>query len=120
MKRRRLHKGILFALLGISVFCGTLFGGLFAILHSPSLLSRIARTFGFDVSAQTISISPNFSGSISGLSVKSLRDDGVTLVATKVTAKNSLDMVLRGQIASLVLQNPKLTFRIDKNREGTS
>jgi len=117
MKKRKL---IVFALLGILACCGAVFGAVFAVLHSPSLLNRAASAFGYEVSAQTISISPSLSGSISRLSIKSLRNDGLTLVASNVTAKNTLDMVLRGEIESLVLQNPKLTFRIDKEKGGTA
>ena len=120
MERRRLHKGICFALIGIVVCCGILFGGLFVVLHSPSLLNRLARKFGYEVTAHAISISPNLSGSISGLSLKGLGDEGLTLVASQVTAKNSLDMILRGEIESLVLQGPKLTYRIDMNSQGTT
>lgn len=115
MKLRTPHKVILLALLSIIAGCGVVLGALFAVLHSPSLLNRLARTFGYEVSAQTISLSPGLSGSISGLSVKGLGEAGLTLVASKVTAKNSLDMMLRGVVESLVLQNPKLTFRIDRN-----
>lgn len=118
MKRKRLHKVILLALLSIIACCGALLVALFAALHSPSLVNRIAHTFGYEVSAQAISLSPNLSGSISGLSIKSLYDDGLTLLASKVTAKNSLDMVLRGEVDSLVLQSPKLTFRIGGNKGG--
>jgi hypothetical protein len=101
MKTRRL---IVFALLGILACCGAVFGAVFAVLHSPSLLHRAASAFGYEVSAQTVSISPNLSGSISRLGIKSLRNDGLMLVASNVTAKNSLDMALRGEIESFVLQ----------------
>ena len=95
------------------VACGSLVAGaLFAALHSPWVLSRLAQAFGYDVSAQTVSLSPNLSGFVSRLSIKSLRDDSLTLVASNVTAKNSLDMILRGEIDTLVLDNPTLTFRM--------
>ncbi len=120
MKRKTLRNAILLALLSIMACCGILLGGLFLVLHSPSLLNRLANIFGYEVSARMISLSPNLSGSISGLSIKSLRDDGLTLVASNVTAKNSLDMILQGEIDSLVLQNPKLTYRFGKQTETPS
>jgi hypothetical protein len=120
MKQMKLRKLILFALLSIIACCGIVLAALFAVLHSPSLLNRLANALGYEVSAQTISISPNLSGSISGLSIKSLRDNGMTLLASNVAAKNSLDMILWGEVDSLVLQNPKLTFRIGKETGGKS
>jgi hypothetical protein len=95
-------------------------GALFALLHSPWLVNRLARSVGYEVTAQTISFSPNLSGSISDLSVKRLGDEGMTLLAAKVTAKNSLDMVLRGEVDSLVLQRPKFTFRVGKRKDSKS
>ena len=118
MKRKKLHKILLLALLGVIACSGAGLGALFALLHSPSLVNRLAHAFGYEVRAQTISFSPNLSGSISDLSIKPLGDDGLTLLAAKVTAKNSLNMVLRGEIDSLVLQNPKLAFRIGKTKGG--
>lgn len=116
MKRNTLGKLILFALLSLVVCCGIVLGALFVVLHSPPLLNRLANAFGYEVRAQTISLSPNLSGSISGLSIKRLRDDGLTLLASNVTTKNSLDMIWRGEVDSLILQNPKLTFRIGKEK----
>lgn len=113
-------KRIIIALLGITACGGMVLGALFAALHSPWLLSRLARPFGYEVSAQAISLSPNLSGSISGLSIKSLRDDGLTLFASNVTTKTSLNMILRGEIDELVLQNPKLTFRIGTEQRKQS
>jgi len=118
MKHKKLRKVILIALLGVIACCGAVLGTVFAVLHSPSLVNRLAHAFGYEVGARTISFSPNLSGTISDLSIKSLGGDGLTLLASKVTAKNSLDMVLRGEVDSLVLQNPKLTFRIGKSKGG--
>jgi hypothetical protein len=98
--------------------CVLVLGALFAALHSPWFLNRLANAFGYEVSAQTISFSPSLSGSISGLSIKKLRGNGLTLLASNVTTRNSLDMVLSGEVDSLVLQNPKLTYRIGKENSG--
>ena len=120
MKQMKLRKLIFLALLSIIACCGIVLGALSAVLHSPSLLNRLANAFGYEASAQAISLSPSLSGSISGLSIKSLRDDGLTLLASNVAAKSSLDMILRGEVESLVLQNLKLTFRMGKENKGTS
>lgn len=114
MKRHTLRNFILLALVSLMACCGLVLGGLFLVLHSPSLLNRLANIFSFEVSAQRIYFSPNLSGSISGLSIRSLPHDGLTLVASNVTVKNSLDLILQGEVDSLVLQNPKLTYRISK------
>jgi hypothetical protein len=120
MKQMKLRKHVLVALLGIVAGCGILFGALFAALHSPWLLNRLANASGYEVNARTISLSPSLSGSISGLSIKRLRDDSLTLLASNVTAKSSLNMILRGEVDSLVLQNPKVTLRIGKESKGTA
>ncbi len=116
----KLRKLIGIAVLSIIVCSALVLGALFAVLHSPWLLNRLAKAFGYEVSVQTISISPSLSASISGLSIKNLRDDDLMLLAANVTAKNSLGMLLEGEVDSLVLQNPKLTFRIGKEKGKTS
>jgi hypothetical protein len=87
-------------------------GGLFAALHSPWALSRLAGAFGYDVHARAISLSPSLSGSISGLSVTNPRSRAVALHAANVTLKNSLEMILRGEIERLELRHPKFSFRL--------
>ena len=119
-KRGITIKRTVIALLGIIACCGLMAGALFAALQSPWLLGRFARTLGYDASAGTISLSPNLSGSIAGLSIRSRRDDGLTLFASNVTAKTSLGRILRGEIDQLVLQSPKLTFRIGTEHRGQS
>ncbi len=117
MKRR---KRIGLAFFSLLACCGLLAGAAFAALHSPSLLTPLARAFGYDVQAHAFSFSPTLSGSIAGLSIKSRGEDRLTLLASSVTATNSLDFVLRGELDSLVLQNPKLTFRIGNGPAGTA
>jgi hypothetical protein len=111
MRRVAPRKLILWVTLGVVICCGLLLGVLFVILHSPPLLTRLGRVLGYELSVQSITISPSLSGSISGLSVKSLRDGGTLLLAADVTVKNSLDSILQGEIEYLELQHPKFTFR---------
>jgi hypothetical protein len=118
MKPMTTRKRIGWVALGVFACCGILLGILFATLHSPTLLARLARVFGYDLSVQSVSISPSLSGSISGLSVKSLRDGSMVLVADNVTVKNSLDMMLQGEIEQLELQHPKFTFRLGGGTGG--
>lgn len=118
MKREKLRKIVLVGLLSLIACCGLVLGAAFILLHSPSFLNRLANAYGYEVRARAISISPDFTGSISEVRIKSLGDGGVTLLASKVTAKTSLDMILRGEVESLVLQNPKLTFRTGKETQG--
>ena len=112
------RKRILRVALGVFACCGILVGVLFAMVQSPPLVTRLARVFGYDLRVQSISISPNLSGSISGLSVKSLRDGSPILLAANVTVKNSLDMMLQGEIEYLELQQPKFTFRLGRGQGG--
>jgi hypothetical protein len=112
MKPMTPRKLMLWVLLGVLTCCAILLGVLFASLQSPALLTRLARVFGYDVSVESISISPRLSGSVSGLSVKSLRDGGTLMLAANVTVKNSLDMLLQGEIEQLELQHPKFSFRL--------
>jgi hypothetical protein len=120
MKPGKLRKIVLVGLLGLIVCCGLVLGAGYTLLHSPSFLNRLANAYGYEVQAQAISISPDLTGSISNVRIKSLGDGGLTLLASKVTAKTSLDMILRGEVESLVLQNPKLTFRTGKETQGNS
>jgi hypothetical protein len=118
MKPMTARKLIVWIALGVFACCAVLLGGLFAILQSPTLVSRLARVFGYAVSVQSISISPNLSGSISGLSVKSLRDGSAVMLAANVTVKNSLEMMLQGEIEHLELQHPKFTFLLGGGTGG--
>ena len=120
MKRQKLRKVVFVGVLGLIACCGLVLGAALVLLHSPSFLNRLANAYGYEVQAQTISISPDLTGSISDVRIKSLGEGGVTLLASKVTAKTSLDMILRGEVESLVLQNPKLTFRTGKESQGNT
>ncbi len=120
MTPTKLGTVIRLVLIGVVAGCAIALGAVFVVLHSSWVLGRVARTLGYEVSARTVSLSPSLSGSISGLSIKSLRDDGLTLVASNLTTKNSLDMLLRGEVDTLLLENPKLTFRIGKGAAGLS
>ncbi len=112
------RKLIVYALLSVVVCCGIVLGAGFAALHSPWVLTRLAALFGYRVQAQSISLSPNLSGSIAGLSIERLGNGGLKLVAANVTVKNALDMVLRGQVESLELHDPRFTFQVGKGGGG--
>jgi hypothetical protein len=118
MKHMMPRKLILYVLLSAVVCGGLVLGAGFAALHSPWFLSRLASVFGYKVQAQSISLSPNLSGSISGLRIESAHEGGLKLVAAKVTVKNALDMVLRGQVDSLELHDPRFTFQVGKGGGG--
>jgi hypothetical protein len=120
MKGNTLRKLVVYIPLGIIAGCGIVLGAAFVVFQSPSLLNWLANKYGYEVEARAISLSPDLSGSISSLKITTLHADGLTLLASKLTAKTSLDMVLRGEVDSLVLQNPRLTFRIGKETTGTS
>ncbi len=107
MKRPATLGGIV--LLGcLAVICG---GG-FALLHSPFAVNRVGRLFGYDIRADTVALSPSLSGSLSGVTVTRLQDGQVVLAAAGLTAQNSLAMLLKGEIESLELRNPKFTYRL--------
>lgn len=108
----RLRKLILFVLLGCLVVCGALAGAAFVALRSPFLLTQVAARLGYDVEAQTVALSPTLTGAISGLSVKTRGDESLTILCAAVETKTSLDAILQGEIDSLVIQDPKLTYRI--------
>jgi hypothetical protein len=120
MNRKKLHKLVVLVLIAVFACCGIGLGAVFLVLHSPWFLNRLANAYGYEVRARTLSFSPGLSGSISDIRIRSLRHDGLTLVASNLTAKTSLDMVLRGEIESLVLRNPKLTFRVGNQPQGAS
>ncbi len=118
MTRPRLRTLILAAALAILATSALVVGGVFIALRSPALLTRLAGRFGYEVTAQEFVLSPTLSGSISGLSVKPLGGGGMALLCGTVTTSNSLDLLLQGEIDSLVLQNLRLTFRIGSESTG--
>ena len=99
-------------LIGLVAGCVIVGVALFVALRSPYVLNWLAHGVGYAVDAQTVSLSPTLSGSISDLRVTRLGDDGLVLHCASVTSTTSLDMILQGEVDSLVLQNPTLTFRI--------
>jgi hypothetical protein len=112
MQRQTLRTAFRLVLVGSVMGCVILVGAFFVVLRSPYVLNWLANGLGYTVDAQTVSLSPTLSGSISDLRVTRLGDDGLLLRCASVTSKTSLDMILRGEVDSLVLQNPTLTFRI--------
>jgi hypothetical protein len=120
MNRKTRHKLVFFVLTAVFACGGIGLGAMFLVLHSPWFLNRLANAYGYEVRARTVSFSPGLSGSISDIRIKSLRDDGLTMVASNLTAKTSLDMIFRGEVESLVLRNPKLTFRVGNQKQGAS
>jgi hypothetical protein len=112
------RKLILWGALGVLTGGGILLGILFAILHSPPLLAGVARLFGYELRVESVSISPTLSGSVSDLRLKDLRDGRPILLAASVTVKNSLDMILRGEVEQLELQHPQFSFRLGGGAGG--
>jgi hypothetical protein len=113
MTRARLSRILLRALLGLVLAGGILLAGLYAALHSPRVLNLIAHGFGYDLAVGRIALSPPFSASLSEVKLLRLADDRLLLTATSVTARSPLEMVLRGEVDTLVLQDPKFTYRVD-------
>lgn len=120
MSRRKLRTVVFFVVMALCAGCAIGLGAVFLALHSPWFLNRLANAYGYEVLARTVSFSPGLSGSMSDLRLKRLGDDGLTLVASNLTAKSSLKMIFRGEIESLVLRDPKLTFRVGKQTPGDS
>jgi len=88
-------------------------------LNSPTALGRVAEFFGYEFQVDTVSLSPLLSGSLSNLRI-ARRDDGLVLLCDNVTAKNSLDLLLKKQIDTLILEKPKLSFRLGKTKSDLS
>lgn len=119
MSRPRLRTIVLAVSLAILAGCALVVGGVTVALRSPALLTTLAGRLGYEVTARELALSPTLSGSISGLRVKPFTTDGLTLLCDTVTAQNSLDLLLHGEIDSLVLQNLRLAFHVGKDsKEG--
>jgi hypothetical protein len=117
MAGTRLRKVLLLLLLAIAAGCALLFGGLYAALHSPALLARLGSAFGYEVAAGGVSVSPLLSSaSLTDVTIKRLGDERVILAAAGVTARHPLQMVLRGEIDTLVLHNPRITYRVESDQ----
>jgi hypothetical protein len=112
MRGQTLRTVFRLVLVGLVAGCVIVVVTLFVALRSSYVLNWLANGVGYAVDAQTVSLSPTLSGSISDLRVTRLGDDGLILRCASVTSTTSLDLILRGEVDSLVLQNPKLTFRI--------
>ncbi len=90
------------------------------ILNSPAALNAVAGMFGYEVHAENASFSPLLSGEIKNLSVKKSDGDGFTLLCENVNVKNTLDLMLKGHIDTIVLEKPKLSFRLGKTKSDFS
>lgn len=112
-----MRKIIVWTFCGIGLFCCLAYCALFLLLQSPAALKYLASKFGYEVSARVVSFSPSLSGRIEDLSVKDA-SSSLTIICSTVTIKKPLNMLLTGQIDSLVLRNPRLTFRSRKGPSG--
>lgn len=119
MRRKKIGKIIVLTLCGIGLFCCIAYCALFLLLQSPASLKYLASLFGYEVSAGAMSFSPGLSGRIEDLRIKDA-SSGLTVVCAKVTIKNPLNILLKGRIDGLVLQNPRLTFRSRDSKSDRS
>jgi len=86
------------------------------VLNSPLALGSLAGLFGYDVAAESVSFSPFLSGSAKNLRINGPEGSGLTLFCNNITANNSLNLLLKGHIDTLILEKPKLTFRLGKKK----
>jgi hypothetical protein len=103
------------AWLGVLAGCGLLVGGLAADLH----VFPFWHPLHSELHSPAASLSPHLSNLLSGASLKGPGVVGLTRLASSATAKGALDVILRGEIDGLVLQNLKLAFRIGKGTGAT-
>lgn len=101
----------------LAVLCCALVIG---VLNSPVMLGALAGLFGYDVAAESVSFSPFLSGSAKNLRISGPEGSGLTLICDNVTANNSLNLLLKGHIDTLILEKPKLTFRLGKKKTDLS
>lgn len=97
----------------LAVLCCAL---VLAVLNSPLALGSFAGLFGYDVTAESVSFSPFLSGSAKNLRISGPEGSGLALICDNVTANNSLNLLLKGHIDTLILEKPKLAFRIGKKK----
>ncbi len=79
-------------------------------------MARWQDLFGYDVTAESVSFSPFLSGSAKNVKISGPEGSGLTLICDNVTANNSLNLLLKGHIDTLILEKPKLTFRLGKKK----
>lgn len=106
------------AVLAIIAACLCLF--VMVMLNSPAALRAFAGLFGYEVQAESLSFSPLLSGSAKNISFSGPDGSGLTLVCDNVTVNNSLSLLLKGHIDTLILDRPKLTFRLDRKESDKS
>lgn len=108
------------ALLVLAVFAVCISIITTVVLNSPAALHVVAAMFGYDVQADDLSFSPLLSGSAKNLRVSGPDGSAMTLICGNVTVNNSLDLLLKGHIDTLILENPRLTFRLGKEKSDKS
>ncbi len=110
MSHGKIKKIILWTLGGIGLLCCFAYAAIYFLLQSPVPLKYLASKFGYEVSAGGMSFSPGLSGRIDDLSIQDASGN-ITILCSNVTVKSPLTMLLTGQIDTLVLRNPRITFR---------
>ena len=115
MKRR---KWMTPAWLAVLAGCGLLLGGLTVGLHAFPHWHPCRNVLDSELRSRTVWLSPHLSGRLSGAGLKGPGAVGLTHLAAGVTAKRALDVILRGEIEGLALQNLKLAFRIGKGTDA--
>jgi hypothetical protein len=114
----RLRAVIYVALLAIPLGCALLVGAVLAAPRLPPLLQHFTKVLDLEIGTRALPLLPAPSGAVSDRGFTRLGTGGVTLLASSVTSKNFLGLVLRGEIDTLVLQDLKLAFRIERTAEG--
>lgn len=118
MRRGTIRKIIMWTVGGIGLFCCIAYGALFLVLQSPATLKYLASKFGYEVSASAMSFSPGLSGRIEDLSINDV-NSGLVVLCSSVTIKSLPDILLKKQIDSLVLHNPRITFTSSNKPDKT-
>jgi hypothetical protein len=119
MRRGKIGKIIVLTFCAIGLLCCIAYTALFLVLQSPASLKYLASVFGYEVSARAMSFSPGLSGRIEELIIKDA-SSGLSVVCPTVTIKNSLALLLTGEIESLEIGNPRLAFRSSAGRSDLS
>ncbi len=116
MAIRSLHTLVIRAVLLVMAVICIVSAALLITFNNPAALNAVAGLFGYEVRAETASFSPFLSGEFKNLAIKKTGDDGLTLICENVSVNNALELMLKGHIDTLILDKPKLAFRIGRKK----
>ncbi|MBM4128548.1 MAG: hypothetical protein FJ243_00340 [Nitrospira sp.] len=123
MKAGSKRRKILFFLFSL-FFIVVALVGFFYLIQIPAFINSLGAVLGefvgFSVKVKDLSLSPELKGEISDLQITSLKDRNLSFLCSNVSIKSKVHSSLKGEIESIILTEPRLSFKFGEKKGKTN